>query len=173
MRIQLSEILNKIGIETTLNPYETIPMDFFNAERGTDFCAGVSMSGDGKTVEAEIQMIEHIDDEKMKFTQVFFMHAVREHPKQDMFIIELMRIRSEKISGEKTNWLNNGTKFFKMCTSHIKKGMLPDFDVLYKACFGEDQNGKGDFVSGSGGSRNFKNDKPSAPLKPFKPPGRL
>ncbi len=170
MRIKKTELLSQMGIDEDLEPFETIPVDYFDSERGVDFCSSISMSGDGNEIEAEIQMIEHLDEEKLRFRQVFALYAKRERPREEMFIVELMRIREQIVSGQKMNWLKNGCRFFKMCLSHIKKGMIPDFDVLYKASFGEEQSGKGEFWSGGRGSRNLKNDKQPPKMKP---PGRL
>ena len=174
MRINLPDLLNKMGLtDESLEPFETIPMDYFNEAGGTDFTANISMSGDGKTVEAEIQMIDRLDEEgeQLRFRQLFAMSAKRERPRDFSFVVEMMRIRGEEIAGQKPDWLKNGCRFFKICVSHIQKGMIPDFDVLYKAAFGEEQKGKGDFWSGGRGSRNLKNDQkvPKAP----KPPRRF
>lgn len=169
MHLSLQQLLNKLGVEEGLEPYETIPFDYFNDDKGTDFTAGVSMSGDSKYVDCEIQMIEQKDGKDLPdFKQVFLMRAEKDG--SGGYNVIYLKAMGRVLSGTDRNWFENGCRFFKLCVSHIKKGMIPDFDILFKSAFGG-KSGDGDSVFGGGGSRNLKNDKP--PAKPPKPPGRL
>lgn len=169
MRLSLQQLLTKLGVEETLAPYETIPFDYFNEDKGTDFTAGVAMSGDARFIDCEIQMIEEKEGQELPdFKQLFLMRAEKEGRSDDYNVIYL-KAMGNVLSGKDGQWFENGCRFFKLCISHIKKGMIPDFDILYKSAFGGKSGEGGSF--GGGGSRNLKNDKP--PPKPPKPPGRL
>ena len=168
MHSTVEQLLKKLGVEQTLEPYETIPFDYFNDEKGTDFTAGVAMSGDARFIDAEIQMIEEKESQELPdLKQVFLMRSTKQS--DGGYSCDYMKVLDKVVSGDEKNWFENGCRFFKLCTSHIKKGMIPDFDVLYKAAFGSKKDGDGNM--GGSGSRNFKNDKP--PPKPPKPPGKL
>ncbi len=168
MRISLEQLLTKMGIEQSLEPYETIPFDYFNDDKGTDFTAGISMSGDTKFIDCEIQIIEEKAGEALPdLRQIFFMRA--EKDKSGQYNAIYLKVMGKVLSGNNRNWFENGCRFFKLCTSHIKKGMVPDFEILYKSAFGTKSGDSGS--AGGSSSRNLKNDKP--PAKPAKPSGRL
>lgn len=169
MRLSLEKFLMKLGVEEGLDPYETIPFDYFDPEKGTDFTAGIAMSGDSKHIDCEIQMIETKDNQDLPdFKQLFLMRA--EQDSSGEYNVVYLKAMGKVMSGKEKSWFENGCRFFKLCVSHIKKGMIPDFDVLFKSAFGT-KNEEGDSYFGGSSSRNFKNDKP--PPKPPKPPGRL
>jgi hypothetical protein len=159
MRLTLEQFLTKIGVEATLRPYETIPFDYFNADKGTDVLAEVSLSGDMMVLNAEIQQITHGPDDKTDFRQILQLHLEREPT--GIYMAKDMRYNGRKMS-DKKNWFEGGCRFIKQAMALIKKGTLPDFDAIYKATL-EETDGNAN-AGGSGGGRSFKNDKP--PPKP-------
>ncbi len=167
MALSVDDFLKKLGVDETLEAYEMIPFDYFNAEKGTDFTAGISMSGDEKFIDCEIQMIRQENQEDQpSFKQILLLRAEQDTKKNYSPIY--LKVMGKVLSGVERDWFENGTRFFKMCISHIKKGMIPDFDVIYKSCFGKKKEGDGSSYFGGGSSRNLKNDKSS-----IKPPGKL
>lgn len=169
MRGKLDQILQKFGIEYELRPYETMPFDYFNPDKGFDVMAEISLSGDKATISAAIQHIEHTDDGDMKVKQIYQFHAEQEADK--LYMPKQLVIMGKSMT-DKLNWFDGGCRFFKQCTALIKKGTAPDFEAILKATFGESgKDGVGETFSGGGGSRNLKNDKPAPP--PPKPPGKL
>ena len=175
MRLALEPFLAKLGITQALQPYETIPIDYFNAEKGTDFMAGVSLSGDKSQLNAEIQLITHPDGpQDAHIKHVFSLKAVRDS--QGLYFANYLRVMDKNVHESWKNWFETGTQFFTQCTTHIKKGMLPDLETIFKNTFGASDD-KGDNMGGGSSSRNFKNDKlvtnPVAkPTPPIKPPGK-
>ena len=169
MRDTLDKILQKFGIDYVLRPYETIPFDYFNSDKGYDVMAEIGLSGDKRILTAAIQHIEHADDGDMKVKQIYQFQAELEPG--DVYMPKVLRILDKDTTG-KANWFDGGCRFFKQCTALIKKNTAPDFEAIYKATFGETgKDSAGEAFSGGSGSRNFKNDKPAPP--PPKPPGKL
>ena len=169
MRDTLEKILQKFGVDYVLRPYETMPFDYFNADKGFDVMAEIGLSGDKKIISAAIQHIEHTADGDMKVKQIYQFQA--EHEPGDLFMPKLLRILDKDVT-DKSNWFDGGCRFFKQCTALIKKNTAPDFEAIFKATFGETaKDTAGEAFSGGSGSRNFKNDKPAPP--PPKPPGKL
>ncbi len=169
MRGTLEQILQKFGINYALRPYETMPFDYFNSEKGFDVMAEIGLSGDKRTLSAAIQHIEHTDDGDTKMKQMFQFQA--EIEPGDIYMAKILRILDKDMTG-KANWFDGGCRFFKQCTALIKKNTAPDFEAIHKATFGETiKDSSGEAVSGGSGSRNFKNDK-ATPVAP-KPPGKL
>jgi len=159
MRLSLDQFLTKIGVEATLRPYETIPYDYFNSDKGLDVLAEVSLSGDANSINVEIQQITHSNDDKMDVRQVLQMQLEREP--NGIYMTKVLRYNGNSMTGKK-NWFEGGCKFIKQSMALIKKGTLPDFDAVYKATL-EETDGNST-AGGSGGGRSLKNDKP--PPKP-------
>ena len=155
MRVTLEQYLGKIGVEAVLRPYETIPFDYFNPDKGLDIMAEVSMSGDGNLINTEIQQIEHLAGGKMNFRQVLQMQLEREP--NGIFMATSLRYNGQQLAGKKMNWFEGGCRFIKQGIALIKKGTAPDFESIYKATI-EDKDGNAT-AGGSGGGRSLKGDK--------------
>lgn len=154
--------MNKIGVEAALRPYETIPFDYFNPDKGIDVMAEISLSGDNGLINAEIQQIEHTPDGKMNFRQVLQLQLEREATGQFMAIS--LRHNGQILSGKRRNWFESACRFIKQSVALLKKGTLPDFDAIFKATFEEEG---ANTAGGAGGGRALKGDKAVN-----KPPGR-
>lgn len=162
MRLSQDQFLTKIGIDTVLRPYETIPYDYFNPEKGLDVMADISLSGDGRLINVEIQQIEHGPNDKMTFRQVLQLQLTREPT--GVFMATSLRYNGTQLAGKKRNWFEGACRFIKQTLALIKKGTIPDFDQIYRATIDEtDGNAT---AGGAGGGRALKGDKINAP-----PPG--
>ena len=158
MRVTLDQYLNKIGVEAILRPYETIPFDYFNSDKGLDVMAEVSLSGDGSMINTEIQQIEHLAGGKMNFRQVLQMQLEREPT--GAFMATSLRYNGQQLAGKKRNWFEGGCRFIKQAIALIKKGTVPDFESIFKATI-EETDGNAT-AGGSGGGRALKGDKMNA-----------
>ena len=101
MRGTLDNILQKFGVDYTLRPYETIPFDYFNADKGFDVMAEIGLSGDKRHITVAIQHIEHSDDGDMKVKQIFQFQAELEPG--DVYMPRILRILDKDITS-KANW---------------------------------------------------------------------
>lgn len=147
-------------------------MDYFNPDKGTDFMAGVSLSGDQSQLNAEIQLITYPDNGKPDIKHVFSLKAVRDQ--QGLYFANYLRVMDKNVHESWKNWFDTGAQFFTQCTTHIKKSMLPDLDLIFKNTFGSTDD-TGDNMGGGTSSRNFKNDKlikAATPTPAMKPPGK-
>lgn len=160
MRLMLDQFLNKIGVEATLRPYETIPYDYFNPDKGLDILAEVSLSGDGQLINVEIQQINHLANDKTEFRQVLQLQMAREPT--GIYMANSLLYNGQQLAGKKRNWFEGSCRFIKQSMALIKKGTVPDFDSIYKTTL-EEADGNAT-AGGHGGGRGLKNDKP--PPKP-------
>ena len=160
----LDQFLTKIGVEAVLRPYETIPFDYFNSEKGLDVMAEVSLSGDGGLINAEIQQIEHGENGVMNFKQIMQLQLERE-PTGSFMAISL-RHNGQILTGKKRNWFESSCRFMKQVIALLKKGTVPDFEAIFKTTF--DEADGGNTAGGAGGGRALKGDKAIN-----KPPGRM
>lgn len=155
MRVSLEQLMNKIGVEGTLRPYETIPFDYFNPDKGLDVMAEVSLSGDGGEINVEIQQIEHGADGKTNFRQILQLQLEREPT--GTFMATSLRHNGQLLSGKKRNWFEGACRFAKQSIALLKKGTVPDFEAIYKATIDEAEGNA--TAGGSGGGRALKGDK--------------
>ena len=162
MRLTLEQFLVKIGVEATLRPYETIPYDYFNPDKGLDVMAEISLSGDGALINMEIQQIEHTPEGKMNFRQILQMQLEREPT--GIFMATSLRYMGQQYAGKRRNWFEGGCRFIKQAIALLKKGTVPDFESIYKATIDEAEGNA--TAGGSGGGRALKGDKAN-----IKPPG--
>lgn len=160
MRVTLDQFLNKIGVEATLRPYETIPFDYFNMDKGLDVMAEVSLSGDGSLINMEIQQIEHLTNGKTNFRQVLQLQMEREP--NGIFMASSLRYNGQQLAGKKGNWFDNGCRFIKQSVALIRKGTAPDFEAIYKTTLDEAEGAV--TGGGGGGGRSLRGDK--IPPKP-------
>jgi len=157
MRLTLEQFMNKIGVEAMLRPYETIPYDYFNPEKGLDVMADVSLSGDGRLVNVEIQQIEHGPNDKSNFKQILQLQLNREPT--GVFMATSLRYNGQQLAGKKRNWFEGACRFIKQSVALIKKGTVPDFESIFKATIDEAEGNA--TAGGAGGGRSLKGDKVS------------
>lgn len=151
--------MNKIGVDITLRPYETIPFDYFNPDRGVDIMAEVSLSGDATLINAEIQQIEHAPQDKLIQKQILQLQLERE-PSGTYFAQSLV-YKGQLLHKINRNWFDGGCRFLKQAIGLLKKGTAPDFETIFKATLTETD---AQTTGGGGGGRALKGD------KIFKPP---
>lgn len=164
MRVSLEQFMNKIGVEAALRPYETIPFDYFNPEKGLDVMAEISLSGDGGLINAEIQLIEHSANGTMNFKQILQLQLEKEPT--GIFMATSLRHNGQILTGKRRNWFESSCRFIKQSIALLKKGTVPDFDAIFKTIFDEAEGNA--TAGGAGGGRALKGDKAVN-----KPPGRM
>lgn len=165
MRLTLDQFLNKIGVDMTLRPYEAIPFDYFNMDRGLDVMAEVSLSGDSRLINVEIQQIEHGHNGHLKFRQILQLQL--EVEPTGIYMAKSLRYNGVQLAGKKRNWFEGSCRFIKQSIALIQKGTMPDFEMIYKTCIEDDG---GAHAGGGTSGRNLKNDKP---IKPDQVTGRF
>jgi hypothetical protein len=64
MRLPLDKIMEKLGVDHVLTPYETQPWMFYHEEKGITCSAEIRMGSRGDDVEAEVQFIKDDGEEE-------------------------------------------------------------------------------------------------------------
>ncbi len=153
MRVFLKELLDKLAVNRTLSAYETNPWSAFDDEKGITFSAEVRMNGDGKELEAEIQIMRDnpTGDEK-PFEQLFWLictPAVNE--KWDF---KSFKLKGEPLKDPPYGWEDKGCQLFSACVQEINMGKVPDFDALMEKHMKD--NAKFGGRQGGGGGKGLK-----------------
>lgn len=173
MRIALDKILEKLGVDRVLSPYETQPWFHHDSEKGMTCSAEVRMGPGGDDLEVEIQFLkdetvksENEQDEEGEKDKEggeettggghqHIMHMRAEPVTDDQWSPKNLRVKGEDYAGELHNWEEKGCNFFRACIEAMQMGELPDIDELIEAHLSED----GGFGSGKRGRVGRKSPK--------------
>lgn len=159
MRVELKELLEKLGVMHELSAYETHPWVLYNEDQGITCSAEVRMGPGADDLEAEIQYLydEEQEEEKttedenggedtieiIKFTrkQVLYMRAL---PKiQGQWTPVDLRVNNKNYVNEIYDWEGKGCEFFRACIEAIQMGELPNIEELMKKELKDDTKGSG------------------------------
>jgi hypothetical protein len=145
MRLTLHELMEKLGVDRELSPYETFPWSASDPD-GRTCSAEVRMNPDGDEVEAEIQML--LDDPepgKSPVEQVLWLKATPHV--QTKWAVGQLRIRAENWENKVYNWEEKCCNFFRAVAAALALGNIPDIDELIeremraKERFGDQRGG--------------------------------
>ncbi|GJL85561.1 MAG: hypothetical protein DHS20C02_13360 [Micavibrio sp.] len=169
MRITLDKLLEKLGVDHVLSPYETQPWVHYDTEKGITCSAEVRMGPGSEDVEAEIQFLhdekennedeEGKDDEGSKSggrEQIMHMRALP--VTADQWSPTTLRVKDKDYVNEVYDWEDKGCNFFRACIEAVSMGVLPDIDELIEKELGEDDSW--------GGGRKGKIGRKSPTVKP-------
>ena len=158
MRVELKELLEQLGIDRVLSPYETQPWLHYDPDQGISCSAEVRMGPDSEDLEAEIQFLydeiqeEEIEEEdketgEKKGTGEFqtFMHKqimlMRAKPStQTEWSPKQLFVKGEDYTNKFGDWDKKACTFFHSCISAILMSEIPDIDALIEKELSEDDN---------------------------------
>lgn len=172
MRVPLEKLMEKLGVDRTLSPYETQPWFHYEDERGITCSAEVRMGPGGDDVEAEIQFLyddgagqpppnEAGSGDGNAGTQggpqqIMRMRAVPvssgEWSPTDL------KVKGESFVNKIYNWEEKGCDFFRACIQSIQMGDLPNVDELVAQELSDD--------GGGGGGKSGRIGRKSPKIKP-------
>ena len=161
MRVILKELLEKLGVDHELEPYEAYPWFHYDEEQGITCSAEVRMGPGGEDLEAEIQYLydepqeetfithvpgdEYRQDQKIEETktytykQIMLMRAMPST--QTEWSPKFLLINSENYADKIGNWEEQGCEFFLRCVQALQMGELPDINALLEELFEEGEGG--------------------------------
>ncbi len=187
MRVELKKLLESLGINRELHPYETQPWLHYDEEKGITCSAEVRMGPGNADLEAEIQFLkdEPDNDEETKGEtedkgedeetttssgpeQIMLMHA-EPSATTSQWSPKQLKVKGKNYVNEVPEWEEKGCSFFKACIQAIQMGELPDIDDLVEK---ELEDG------GKGGGRRGRIGRKSPKIKPgallgIKKPGSM
>ena len=137
MHFELKDLMEKLGVNRILAPYETQPWFHYDAEKGITCSAEVRMGPGGEDIEAEIQLLKDTPGEGTSGTeQVMRMKILPEMDKR--WTPKEFRVRNEDYVNRVYDWETKGCNFFRACIQAVQMGDLPDIDALIEQELGDD-----------------------------------
>lgn len=139
MREPLKTLLEKLGVNHELSPYETQPWVLYDAENKVTCSAEVRMNPGGDELEAEIQLLKDEDEEGgeegtqdtgggKQPEQVMWMRAATDNGKE--WSPNLLRVKGEDYVNAFHDWEKKGCDFFLAVIGALQMGEMPDIDAL-------------------------------------------
>ncbi len=151
MRVTYKELMEKLGIDYELAPYETKPWFLYDEETAITCSAEVRIGPGIQDVEAEIQFLheEQEDDEEsdsegesgggIQIKQILLMRF--EPSKDQVWAEKSMFVKSENYNNKIHNWGERGCNFFVSCISALQMGELPEIDEMIEKDLTDKQGG--------------------------------
>lgn len=153
MKAPLEEMLNELSVPRLLQPYEDHLWTFYAPEEGVTCMAEVRLSGEGRELEAEMQVMYDTPPEGgLPVKQIMILQAKQDVPGQ--FTVKTCSVMGDDMVENGYNWGGRSCKFWRACVEHFEREELPDFEYL-KETEMEDDGMYGDQM-GDGGGRNPK-----------------
>ncbi|MCI5059662.1 MAG: hypothetical protein MRY79_01175 [Alphaproteobacteria bacterium] len=153
MRIELKELLDKLGVGYILSAYETCPWAASDDETGVTCSAEVRMNNDGNELEAEMQIMRDNPAEgESPLEQIFFMLA---KPATDnKWDVKTTRVQGQDNPDNLYNWHEKAAAFFLACVTELKMGKIPDIEEIMARELRDGESFGG--MMGGGGSKSPK-----------------
>lgn len=152
MRVELQELLDALGVDRILSPYETQPWYHYDAEQGITCSAEVRMGPDSDDLEAEIQFVydepqeeiietEEEEDSKsgsssggepetrmITYKQIMLMRALP--VRDDLWSPRMLFVKGKDFTNAFGDWDKKSCEFFKACIGALLMSEIPDVDEL-------------------------------------------
>ncbi len=143
MRVELKELLEKLGVDYILSAYETRPWFLYDAEQGITCSAEVRMGRGEEDLQAEIQFLHDETDEDEEegegstdatsyrhsgLQQILLMRFIP--GREDMWVAMFLSIKGESYVNKVYDWEGKGCNFFRACIEAIQMNELPDVEKL-------------------------------------------
>jgi hypothetical protein len=162
MRVPLNKLMEKLGVDRVLEPYETQPWFLYDEAKGITCSAEVRMGPGAADAEAEIQFLKDEANEEEGESggtvreQIMRMRALpvtdKEWSPKELFV------KGESYVNKLHDWEEKGCNFFRACIESIQMGVLPEIDDLIERELPDDD--------GMGGGRRGRIGRKSPKIKP-------
>lgn len=161
MRVELKELLEKLGVARELSAYEAEPWFLYDEEKGITCSAEVRMGPNADDLEAEVQFLYDEEQEEEKITEPNesegilepIVEIVKFYRKQILHMKALpkvqgqwtpvdLRVNDKNYVNEIFDWEGKGCEFFRGCIEAIQMGELPNIEELEKKNMKDDSKGR-------------------------------
>lgn len=160
MRVEYSELMEKLGVGHVLSPYETRPWFVYEEESGITCSAEVRVGPGAEDVEVEMQFLYDEEDDRYtdesNYGEPEQVMRMRFMPSRDqIWGPSYMVVRGEDYTNKIHNWGERGCEFFCMCVGALQMDELPDIDELIEEHLTDKRRG-GRGRRGRVGKKGFK-----------------
>lgn len=150
MKVTTQELMDHLGVDHILSPYETAPWSTYDPDRGLTCNADVRMGPDMDDLEAEIVLVYDTPPEGApSVEQIMFLHLKLDMNKK--WTADVLKLQGETFTGKIYDWDKKACEFFISATLQLTRNVIPDFEEMIERIFkAADTFGSG---TGGGGGR--------------------
>ncbi len=162
MRVELKKLMEHLGVDRTLAPYETQPWFLYDDAKGVTCSAEVRMGPGGDDIEAEIQLV--YDEGRMPepaaplpvpagepppppvSTGLMFeggpiqIMRMRALPLENLWTPKELRIKGQDYKNKVFNWEEKSCNFFRACIEALQMSEIPNIDDLIEKELGDEDD---------------------------------
>lgn len=139
MRLTLKKLLENLGVDRVLMPYETQPWVHYDAAKAMTCSAEVRIGPGAEDLEAEIQFLKDEGSDASNagaLGQIMHMRAI---PHNDgMWEAQHLRVKGKDYTNEIHEWDLKGCNFFRAVIGALLMGVVPDIDELIEKELSDD-----------------------------------
>jgi hypothetical protein len=164
MRFELKKLMEKLGVNRVLAPYETQPWFHYDSNKGISCSAEVRMGPGNEDIEAEIQFLRDDTGDAeggasatgSGTEQIMRMKILPE--RDNLWKVSELWVKGEDYVNQISDWEEKGCNFFRACIQALQMSDLPNIEELMNSELGDDDNW--------GGGRRGKVGRKSPKIKP-------
>lgn len=155
MNVTLKDLLDKLGVDYELGPYETCPWTVYDADRDKTCSAEVRMNPDSDEVEGEIQILTDDPDRELPVMEpIYFMRA--KPGNGGKWTIKYLLIKGEPIDESISRWHEKSCAFFRAVVQELTMDKFPDIEELLEQELYAKERGADQYGGGGGKSPKLR-----------------
>ena len=164
MKSTLPQLMDALGLETQMGPYDSHMWTADDHDRGIMCTAQAAMDGDGSEIEVTVDLTHtKPKPDTPEHEQILFFHIKQDLNKK--WTPDVLRVKRDLLHTKLYDWEKKACDFFVAVTAALKRNTVPDLDEMIERFFrATDGFGTG---TGGGGKRN-PTIKPEQLLNPMK-----
>ena len=155
MNVTLKIMLEKLGVNYMLGPYETCPWNHYEPDDEKTCSAEVRMNPDGDEIEAEIQILT--DDPEGGIPVMEPIYFIRAKPGNGgKWNLKHFLLKGEPFDTSVSRWQEKACSFFHAVVQELMMEKFPDIETLIKEELLKKERGADQYGGGGGKSPKVK-----------------
>jgi len=130
MRVATKGLMDNLGVDHILGPYETMPWSMYDTDKGITASAEVRMDPGGDLVECEIQFVYDTPPEGKPPVDQIMLLKLMQHKHDQKWTVEETYVEGVDYRNKIYNWEQKSCNFFRAVVMEIMRGDLPDIEDL-------------------------------------------
>jgi hypothetical protein len=155
MKVELQELMNKLGVGYIPSAYESCPWSYYDSDKGITCSAEIRMGAGSDELEGEIQLMHDEPDESTPPME-HICYLVAKPSSDGMWNVTSLKLMGEPIDEEIYNWEEKSCDFFAAVVQELKSNSLPDIEELIETIIHRRERMNDQYGGGGGKSPKVK-----------------
>jgi hypothetical protein len=163
MKATLQQIIDHLGIERQLGPYDSLMYTADESEKGITCTAAAAMNAEGNEIDVTID-VSHTTPKPDTPDHQQYMYFHIKKDLNDKWTPDVLRLKNEAQNGKIYEWEKKACEFFLAVIVILQRGDVPDLDELSYRIF---KSGDGFGAGTAGGGKRNPIIRPEQLMKPM------